>query len=497
MVAAAAAIAVLYPHMNGLGGDAFWLIEEPNGDSVAINACGRAADAATSAWYRDQGYARIPQRGPAAANTAPGAVAGWLAALERSRQVGEGRLPLSRLLAPAEELAREGSPVASALGRGLMHYGEDLRRQPGFAGTFLPNGQPPAIGDTFQQPALADVLDYLSRRGLSAFYQGDVADSMARELTECGSPVGRADLGRCAATEVAPLTLQLPWGRLRNLPPPTQGLASLLIVGLYERYGEVLPHAIESPDYVHALVEATKRAFGVRDRAVADPDHTPERPERWLDPTALDELAADFEPQRAMPWPSPDAAGDTVWLGAIDAHGRRISFIQSVFHEFGSGVVLPETGILWQNRGSSFDLEPASIHALAPGRQPFHTLNPAQAELADGRGVVYGTMGGHGQPQTQAAILTRLALGGVDAATALQRPRWLLGRAWGDGAESLKIEEGMAEGLPAELARRGHDVETVSYPNSLMGHAGMLVVDQDGIDAASDPRSDGGVDGVC
>jgi len=497
MVAAAAAIAVLYPHMNGLGGDAFWLIHEPGSPSWGINGCGRAAQAATPGWYAERGYQAIPQVGPAAANTAPGAVASWIEALNHAHRELDGRMPLERLLAPAIDIARHGRPVASALATALQEHGDALCSQPGFASLFAADGRVKSAGDTLRQPALADVLEELSREGLATFYRGDVGDTLARELGEVASPVGREDLAACAAMRVAPLHLDAPYGRTENLPPPTQGLASLLILGLYERYRERAPHATESADYIHALVEATKTAFQVRDRVVTDPDHVPEPAESWLRRDSVDALAEGFDAGRAAPWPPTGGNGDTVWLGAIDEQGRQVSFIQSLFHGFGSGVVLPETGVLWQNRGCSFRLESDSIHQLAPGKQPFHTLNPAMAGLEDGRRVVYGTMGGHGQPQTQAAVLTRLVHGDLDAATAIRRPRWLLGRAWGEGRESLKVENEVPEDVLAELNRRGHEVEAVPAVNSLMGHAGALVRHPDGgIDAASDPRSDGGVDGV-
>ena len=194
----------------------------------------------------------------------------------------------------------------------------------------------------------------------------------------------------------------------------------------------------------------------------------------------------------AAPWPASLEQGDTAWMGAIDASGNAVSFIQSVFWEFGSGVVLEETGVLWQNRGSSFSLRDGDPNRLAPGRRPFHTLNPAMAELADGRILAYGTMGGDGQPQTQAQIYSRHAGFGQDLGPAIAAPRFVLGRTWGDAGTNLKLEAGFEDGLEERLRAAGHDVETIPPLSDMMGHAGAVSTSPDGaFDGASDPRSDG------
>jgi gamma-glutamyltranspeptidase/glutathione hydrolase len=181
-------------------------------------------------------------------------------------------------------------------------------------------------------------------------------------------------------------------------------------------------------------------------------------------------------------------------MGTIDASGRAVSFIQSIYHEFGSGIVLPSTGINWQNRGCSFSLDPAARNALVPGRKPFHTLNPALALLRDGRTMVYGTMGGDGQPQTQAAVFTRHVGHGMPLQEAIAAPRWLLGRTWGSMSETLKVESRFDPALVAELGRRGHEVEIVGAFDEVVGHAGALACRADGtLEGGFDPRSDGAV----
>lgn len=497
MVAAAAAIAVVYPHMNSLGGDGFWLIQEPGRPPLGIEACGVAAALANPAWYRERGHSEIPHRGGVAANMVAGTVSGWAQALEHSRKQWSGRLPLSRLLEPATMHAADGFQASASQEQTLAEKLSELRGQPGFDQTFQVDGKVVSAGQTFRQPALADVLSRLSKAGLDDFYRGELGEALAEGLKAAGSPLRLSDLQQYQARWVSPLTLQTEAGVLCNMPPPTQGLASLLILGLYQRIRAAHPHEAESDAYIHALVEATKMAFRVRDRVVTDPDRLPEDPARYLRPESVADMARMFDPDHAADWPPSRGAGDTVWLGAIDAEGRCVSFIQSTYHEFGSGVVIPQTGIVWQNRGCSFSLNPDDLNALEPGRRPFHTLNPAIASLADGRTVVYGTMGGEGQPQTQAAIFSRAILHGQTPEAAVAAPRWLLGRTWGYGTDSLKLEDDLPEAVIEGLRRRGHDLEVVRGCNSMMGHAGMLVRDAgNGIMAASDPRCDGAVAGV-
>jgi gamma-glutamyltranspeptidase len=243
-------------------------------------------------------------------------------------------------------------------------------------------------------------------------------------------------------------------------------------------------------------VEATKQAFIIRDRIVGDPEVMPELPEKYLEAVLLDALAAKIDRSTALPWPQPASGGDTTWMGAIDANGVAVSFIQSIYFEFGSGCVLEESGINWQNRGSSFLLEGTGPRLLTPGRMPFHTLNPAMARFTDGRSMVYGTMGGEGQPQTQSAIFSRYAMFGQGLQQAVTAPRWLLGKTWGENSVTLKLESRFDPALVAALKAAGHDVEMLGAFTGTMGHAGAIVRHADGVlEGATDPRSDGAVAG--
>lgn len=488
-VAVAATLAVVYPHMNGIGGDSFWLIHEPDGTVRAIDACGRAAAGATLERY--DGLSAIPWRGPLAANTVAGTISGWAEALR-----SDGcRMPLGDLLGDAIRHAREGVAITAGGAEIARAKGDELRIQSGaYADIFEPHGKPLGEGMTLRQEVLAGTLSALAESGLDDFYRGDLARSIASDLHAMGSPVSSADLAAHVASTPTPLCVATSMGMLFNTRPPTQGVASLLILALFDKLAAGEADGFE---HVHGLIEATKQAFLFRDAHVGDPDRMTLDPQQLLDdPEALETMSARIDPAHALPWPRPSKPGDTVWFATADRRGQVVSAIQSTYFEFGSGLVLPKSGIVWQNRGASFRLSDNGWNALAPGRKPFHTLNPALAKLADGRVMAYGTMGGEGQPQTQAALFTRYARFGMPLQAAVTAPRWLLGRTWGEETTSLKIEDRFSADLVAALEGAGHDVEIVSAFSSIMGHAGAIVRHSDGVlEGATDPRSDGAVAG--
>jgi oxamate amidohydrolase len=495
MVAAAATISVVYPHMNGIGGDSFWLVQEPGKDVVTIDACGRAAGRATVDFYRGQQLAAIPTRGPLAANTVAGTISGWALALDYGAKHWSGRVPLARLLEDAVHYAERGIVVTRSQAANTEAKLAELTDVPGFGTRFLVDGKAPAAGSLMRQPAIAATLRQLAKYGLADFYEGELARSIAGDLAELGSPLMLADFDGHAAELRAPVKLTHSLGTLYNMAPPTQGTVSLMILGILERLqlNRVVP---DSADYVHLCVEATKQAFRVRDRHITDPAFMTVDPQQLLEPAALDRLAAAIDRDTALPWGAQSSPGDTIWMGAIDAAGRAVSFIQSIYHEFGSGVVLKNSGINWQNRGCSFSLDAPALNVLQPRRKPFHTLNPALAVLNDGRTIVYGTMGGDGQPQTQAAVFTRYAVFGQNMQQAIAAPRWLLGRTWGQATDTLKLEARFAPAVVDELKRRGHAVEVIGALDETVGHAGGIARHANGaLEAGFDPRSDGGAAG--
>ncbi|WP_163269526.1 gamma-glutamyltransferase family protein [Chelativorans alearense] len=487
MVAAAAAVAVVYPHMNGIGGDGFWIIQRAGEAPVGISGCGRAAELATADWYAHRGHTHtIPPRGAGAALTVPGTLSGWQRALDMVPQAR--RIPLADLLSAAVGYARGGTAVTGNQSGCTRDKLESLAGVPGFADAFLVDGNPPEAGYRLRQAALGRTLETLASEGIEAFYRGDIAAEHALFLEEHGSPLRFGDFAQFTAETVEPLSATTSDGVLYNMTPPTQGISSLMILALFDRLDVTQG---EGFDHVHGLVEATKQAFLIRNSTLGDPDTMEEPAAAWLAANRLDDLAARIDRRKALPWPHPPKDGDTVWMGAVDREAMVVSFIQSVFWEFGSGFTCPATGVVFQNRGAGFSLKPGP-NQLAPGKRPFHTLNPALARLADGRVMAYGTMGGEGQPQTQAAVFTRYARFKQDLQQAISMPRWLLGKTWGDTTTTLKLESRFDPSLVSALKAAGNEVELIEPYSDLAGHAGAVVLHESGLmEAASDPRSDG------
>jgi gamma-glutamyltranspeptidase/glutathione hydrolase len=496
MVAMAATIAVVYPHMNGLGGDGFWLVREPRGRVHALDASGPAGTLATIKRYRARGYDAVPPRGADSALTVAGAIGGWALALELANALG-GRLPLDLLLADSIRHARAGYPVSGSEARFRTSEEAALYAVPGFAEAFLTEGKRTPAGTLRQVPHLADTLEQLAHAGLADFYRGDVGREIAADLERIGVPITRRDLETYRARVVAPLELRLGDATVYNLPPPTQGLTTLLILGMFERLNA---SRAETPEHHHALIEASKRAFTIGEHVVADPANVAGDPAAFLTPSALEREAARIDMRRAAPYPLPRSPeGDTIWMGAIDKDGLAVSYIQSVFWAFGSGCVLPATGIHWHNRGSAFSLDQASRNALAPGRKPFHTLNPPLAVFDDGRVLSFGTMGGETQPQVLGQIFSRYARYGMALAEAVDAPRWLLDKGRGASPAMVRLEGRFDPGLVRALSGLGHEVEEGAEPYvDNFGHAGMLVKHpRNGrVEATHDPRSDGGALGL-
>ncbi len=489
MVAAAATMSVVYPHMNGLGGDGFWLISTPDRRPPrAISAIGAAGAMVDESFYRSRGCSEIPVRGPLAANTVAGTIGGWQVALEISATWG-GRMPLARLLEDAVYYAEAGVPVTDGQFDNVRSKREELEDVPGWADAYLEDGRVPAPGALFKQPALGGTLRRLADAGLDDFYRGELARRIGADLQRAGSPVTAEDYARHRAGETEPLSVKLECGTVYNVMPPSQGMASLMILGIFDR---LRCSEGESFSHVHGMVEATKHAILLRNAHCTDPSYMAENPKMLLSGASLDALAEKIDPRSAMPWGSPANPGDTVWLGAVDAKGCAVSFIHSIYWEFGSGVVLRDTGIQCQNRGSSFKLSEREQNYVRPGRLPFHTNNPAMALLDDGRVMAYGAMGGEGQPQSQSAVFSRYAMFGAGLQQAVSAPRWVLSRTWGDERTDLRLESRFSEEVIEALRAAGHDVNVVGDYDQVMGHAGAVVWHPSGlIEGATDPRSCG------
>ena len=478
-VATAATLAVVYPQMCTLGGDNFWLIYDARtGRMKALNASGRAGEKASIDFYRGRGLTKIPARGYLAANTVPGVVSGWDEAWKYSRSALGSQLSFASLLDTARELAERGFPVSTSLAWWSKvdtdptdQEFRNLQRYPGFAATYLKDGKPYGL----------------------EFYKGSIAAAIAADLEKNGGLLTARDFARHTADWVEPISVPYRDCRAYNFPPNTQGMASLEILNILNNFD--LSRIQEgSADYYHLIIEATKEAFLDRDTYLSDPAFVDIPLERLLSAGHGKRQAARIRMDRAASNLAPlDPKGDTIWLGVVDGQGNAVSLIQSIYHDFGSGIVPRGTGVLLQNRGSFFSLDPAHVNCLEPGKRTFHTLNPAML-LRDGKPfLVYGTMGGEGQPQTQAAIATRVLDYGMTPQEAIDAPRWLYGRTWGKASNDLKLEGRIPADVADELARRGHPVRRVEDYTDTMGHAGAIRIDpQTGVlQGGTDPRGDG------
>ena len=491
-IAAAATIAVVYPHMNSIGGDNFWLIYDARARRLrALNACGRSAAQVDADAYRTRYGEAMPVRGGAAAIMVPGVVSGWWDAHRMSREALGSPIPWKRLLEDAMRHAGDGFAVspgqrrvtadASALFGATAPI--EIRR------SFWPVYHPDRFADgRFVQTDLAATLAAVADGGSEAFYRGDLARRIVAGASAVGSPLALADLAEHRADWVEPLRVRYRDGEATSFPPPTQGFAALAILALLEGFDMA---DLDDADYVHVVVEATKLALEDRDRYLADPAVVAVPVERCLDAARLVRRRGRISRRAAMPVGGPPADGDTIAIVTADADGNAVSVIQSTYHEFGAAVVAGDTGVLLQNRGAFFSLDPRHPNALAPRKRTAHTLIPSIYMVGGRPRFVYGTMGGEGQPQTQAALVTRLVDRGLGPQAAVEAPRWLYGRTWGEPSKALCLEARFGDTVATALSERGHDVRIVEAWSDLMGHAQCIALADGLLLGGSDPRADG------
>ncbi|MCO6188650.1 gamma-glutamyltransferase family protein [Rhizobium sp. L1K21] len=481
VIAAGAALSVTYPHFCGLGGDAIWIVSDEAGASEVFIGIGQAAQDIPQ--FGDG----IPLRGPLSTLTAACLVDSWDCVINYSATHWQGRETLSDLLEHAIVLADEGFDVSHS-----QAFWHDFRKNEvsgwhGFASTFRSAGLQ-------RQPALARTLQTIAENGARDFYEGALAHRIAAGLKEAGSPLTAADLAAVRTRCEKPWRLDYNGRTLLAPPPPAQGVTTLQIMGILQ-YLEMARFDPGSADFYHHLVEAVKQAFVDRG-SIADPDFAT-IPLEWLSDDCLRAKSQNIRPDHALVWPQPFRHGDTAFIGAVDDKGRAVSMLQSIYFDWGSGVVVGDTGILWQNRGAAFSLDPKSPNVLQPGKRPFYTLNPGMALKAGRPDMVYGTQGADGQPQTLSLLLSLLIDHDLSPHDALSHPRFLLGKTFSDTNDSLKVEAGGSKTLEAELAARGHVVSMIDQLSPLGGQAGVIRRQPGGSwVGAHDPRSDGGAIGI-
>lgn len=480
-IATNAALSVVTSYMCGLGGDAFWLIWDGE-RTHALNGSGRAAGAASPEALRAAGHTEMPQRGPWTVNV-PGAVHSWGEAHARY-----GRLRWADVLAPAIELADGGFAATDGWVAAVETTAGVFGTDGDWARTFRPHGRPWRAGERVTLRALGGTLRRLAAEGPQDYYTGSLAKRAAEYLESQGSPLRADDFAGHQSDWGAPLSMAYRGLTSLSHPPNSSGVTALELLGLLDR----LDPGADDARWVDLCLRAAEIALADRDAALTDPLAMPAGAvERLLDPARLDALAAAIERGDGRPASVPVAGGDTIYLATADAGGQVVSLIESNYRGFGSGLVDPQTGVSYQNRGAQFSLDPGHVNAIAPGKRTAHTLTPGML-LRDGRPwIAHGSMGGAIQPQVFAQFISAVVDRGQDIATALARPRWSIGAAYAGGPAGVALESRFASEIVAELERAAHSVTLLEPFSSAMGHAHAVQLDGDGFAAASDPRSEG------
>ena len=487
-VATSAALSVLYPHMTGVGGDAFWLIHDARTKAVRyLDGGGRATSLGTLAAFARRGLSEVPYRGVLPGTlTVPGAVASWTEA-----HAAYGRLPLARCLESAIGYARDGFPVTARLAYWRELARTELAKSPEAAAIFLKDGA------VLRNLDLARTLQAIALDGRSVFYEGDVARELLRYSETNDGFFTAADLAAQAARWGEPLVGSYRGVTIYETPAPTQGFAVLEMLNLLEPL-DMAGKPFLGPDYVHLMIQAKQLAYHDRDRHLADPRFADVPMDRLTSKEYADERRGLMDPARALPWdkiPSYGSlAGDTVYIAVVDDEGNAVSLIHSLYGGFGAAVVAGTTGVVLQNRSAYFSLDPANPNHVEPGKTPLHTLIASLAFRDDKFWAAVGCMGADGQPQIHLQTYLAMIDHGRDIQQALETPRFLSGRfAIGEARDTLHIEARFPAATIAELERRGHPVNRWGDWNELAGHAHGITVDPDsGLKiGGADPRSDG------
>ncbi len=469
-ITAAAVLSVARPHMNGVGGDMFLLYHDSATRlTYALNGSGRSGSAKTLAELKADGLEQMPRSGPLSVSV-PGAVGAWAEALRRF-----GTISFAQALQPAVRLATAGLPVSERLAADIAGAEEKLRREPEAARIFLPGGAPPQAGDLLPRPDLARTLLTLQEKGADELYRGALSRQVVRFVQSRSGLLMPNDMADYLAEWTLPISTRYHGFEVQAMPPNSQGMTLLEELALLERHNlEPLGH--NSAEYLHMVSEAIRVAFVDRDAELADPGAMRVTPEYLLDSERITALAGEFGPSGRAPEIDVAASEDhpnTVYVIAVDRYGNVVSLIQSLFATFGSGLVVPDTGIVLQNRGSLFRFDEDHPNVFAPRRRPLHTLCPVIVLSNELPWLAIGTPGGDGQTHTLTQVINNIALFGMTPQEAIDAPRL---RRLSDG--SLAIEDRVPQAVRDALEARGYTVHTRSGWTAEFGGAQAVLVDQ-------------------
>jgi len=487
-IAAATVMSIVEPVSNGLGSDAFCILWDGS-QLHGLNAAGRAPEAWTPKYFKDKygGDARTPPKRGWDSVTVPGAVSGWLALSERF-----GKLPFADLLEPAIDIAERGYAVPVVVQQKWAAAAIELSGGPGFADVFLPRGRTPYVGELFRFQAAARTLRLIAQSKGEAYYRGEIAEAAVRHARQHGAVISTRDFARYKPEWVTPLAKCYRKHTLHEIPPSGQGIAAQIALGILQNF-EVSSLPVDGAASQHLQIEAMKLAFADVYRYVAEPESMEVSADAMLNDAYLASRARLIDAKRAQDFGAGNPVkGGTIYLTAADERGMMVSFIQSNYMGFGSGVVVPGYGLSMQNRGHGFSLDPASPNVVAPGKRPFHTIIPAFL-TKDGEPVMsFGVMGANMQPQGHVQTLVRMLDHHQHPQAACDAPRWRFNQGL-----SINVESAMNHRTLQGLIERGHRVEVIKDGYQDFG-AGQFIwrLGDPGVEgyvAASDPRRDGQV----
>ncbi|WP_193174656.1 gamma-glutamyltransferase [Oricola nitratireducens] len=479
-VAAAATLAVVEPQMTGIGGDCFAIVCTPDGTVTGIDGAGRAAAGAHAEWYAENGFTEIPEHS-AHAVTVPGAVRGWETLL-----AVHGTLGFDRLLRDAIRYAEEGYAVAPRVAFDWAKHVETLAKDEGARHHLLIDGKAPRIGQRHRQPALADTLRMIAKNGADAFYTGAIAAEIAATLQAKGGFLTEEDIAACKTSLVNPLEITYQNHELRELPPSGQGMVAMIMLNLLDLM-EARRHPDLSAERYHCEIEAARLAYSVRDAWLSDPDVMPVAAEKLISRDFAETLAVQFDPAKRnqlLTLPGlPNS--DTVYLSIVDRDRMAVSFINSLYGDFGAQIVTPESGITLQNRGNCFSADPNHPNAIGPRKRPLHTIIPAMVTKDGLPAISFGVMGGSYQPMGHAHVLGNMLDYGMDPQAAIDHPRVF----WDDEGV-IRAEDGLPGDVAEKLRAMGHPVAPATGPR---GGGQAVVIDRETgfLIGGSDPRKDG------
>lgn len=478
-VTASAVLCMTEPHMTGIGGDCFVLVGFPDGRVVGLNGSGRAALAADADWLKQSGLTSIGFQSVHSV-TVPGAVDAWDRLLKRY-----GSISLGDALAPAIRLGEEGVPVTPRVAFDWTFEVEMLSRDPGAKQHYLKDGRAPKTGDIMRYEALANTLKTLAKDGRDAFYAGAIAEDIVSELRARGSLLTLEDFARTEATWVEPISTRFAGHEILEIPPNGQGITALIALNILSRF-YLARHGAESVERRHLEIEAIKLAWVYRNRYIADPDFAQVPVAEMLSDATADRLAGLIDMNRAIEDPALKVAlpgSDTVYLTVVDKNRLAVSFINSIYASFGSGIVTGKTGIALQNRGCGFVTTPGHPNCIGPGKRPLHTIIPAMVKKDGKITMSYGVMGGSYQPMGHVAVALNRYVHGMDPQAAIDFPRCF------PDFGKVEMEHTIPAAVAAGLAEKGHRLTPAIEP---LGGGQAIEIRPDGmLIGGSDPRKDG------